>query len=264
MAEGVPKLLLRFQRKAILDPMLSINRTTSVRLNGSRFKIPVWGGMETPGVRYTHKTAIIAAHARSGTFLDVGVNLGQTLLDVRATHQEMAYLGFEPNPACVAYVQRLIEANHFNNCSLVPTALADRPGVAKLYGNHATDHASTMFGDMRARRPVREQYISVQRFDDLGFAGIGFIKIDTEGAELDVLRGMTRLLEAERPTILCEVLPQCGGNTPERAAERRGDLMKFVRDLGYQVLHVPDMQPVDAFDPGPFDRQKSWDYLFTL
>ena len=49
---------------------------------------------------------------KSGAFIDVGVNLGQTLLKVAAIDPGRAYVGFEPNPACVDYVWKLIETNN--------------------------------------------------------------------------------------------------------------------------------------------------------
>ena len=34
-------------------------------------------------------------------FIDVGVNIGQTLLKLKSVSSEIDYIGFEPNPICV-------------------------------------------------------------------------------------------------------------------------------------------------------------------
>ena len=44
-----------------------------------------------------------------GTFLDIGVNLGQTLLHVKTLEPARKYIGFEPNPTCCFYANSLIE-----------------------------------------------------------------------------------------------------------------------------------------------------------
>ena len=41
-------------------------------------------------------------------FIDVGVNVGQTLLKLKSISSEINYLGFEPNPNCVNYLKNLI------------------------------------------------------------------------------------------------------------------------------------------------------------
>ena len=51
------------------------------------------------------------------------------------------------------------------------------------------------------------------------------VKIDVEGAELEVLRGSSRLFEACRPIVLCEVIPD---TAPE--------VTEFFSSRGYQIF----------------------------
>lgn len=48
---------------------------------------------------------------RSGTFLDIGVNLGLTLIKVKSVNADRNYIGFKPNPACVFYIEELKRIN---------------------------------------------------------------------------------------------------------------------------------------------------------
>jgi tRNA G46 methylase TrmB len=48
---------------------------------------------------------------KPGTFVDIGANIGQTLLSLQATHPEVGYIGFEPNVRCAAYLDDLIKSN---------------------------------------------------------------------------------------------------------------------------------------------------------
>ena len=48
-------------------------------------------------------------------FMDVGVNIGQTLCQVKSIDNKRIYYGFEPNPACNMFVEELIRINKFSN-----------------------------------------------------------------------------------------------------------------------------------------------------
>ena len=64
------------------------------------------------------------------------------------------------------------------------------------------------------------------------------IKIDVEGAEIEVLRGSSRLFEACRPIVLCEVIPD---TSPE--------VTEFFSSRGYQIfdgeIEPAKRQPLD-------------------
>ena len=70
---------------------------------------------------------------KAGSFIDIGANIGQTLLDLQATHPEVAYVGFEPNSGCSTYVNDLIRTNSLSNCTVIPVALADEAKLSRLY-----------------------------------------------------------------------------------------------------------------------------------
>src|SRR5215472_16962963 len=69
-----------------------------------------------------------------GSFLDVGVNLGQTLLKMLTYDPARQYIGFDPQPACCFMVQRFIDENRLTNCRIVPVGLYDQNGIVTLYG----------------------------------------------------------------------------------------------------------------------------------
>lgn len=252
-----------------------INFTRPVWVRGKRFNIPVWGGIEVPGVRSTRKTEVIARYARPwGAFVDIGINLGQTLIDAKLTHPDIEYIGFEPNPVCVAYVRQLVAANRFQHCTVIPSGLSDTSGLVRLHSapNQPADHASTIIPALRSHQ-TSTQFVSALVFDEISLvlctSSIGFVKIDVEGAELNVLKGMKDALARDLPPILCEVLPQAGGRDPAEMDARRSELLTLIHSLGYLVYHVEDdkkdkitLRKTSQFNAGPFNRRYSWDYLF--
>ena len=79
--------------------------------------------------------------------------------------------------------------------------------------------------------------------DDVTLPRIGFIKIDVEGHELNVLEGAKRTISRDRPTLLieCEERHNPGGVSK---------LRELFRDAGYEgrFLHMDRMRSLDEFD----------------
>lgn len=253
------------------------NYTTPVSLVGRQFRVPVSGGVEVRGICRSMKTDVISEYgqAKSGAIIDVGANLGQTLLDIAATHPEARYIGFEANPRCVAYVQDLIKINGLRNSEIVPIGLHEGPGLLTLHiePNVSVSTSATLIENLRPGSVGHaRQFVPVDSFDRVAGAikpgPIAFVKIDVEGAELEVLKGMAETLKTHRPPVLCEILPRCGSPDPVVAESRRHQIADLMTGMGYTINHVVrsgtgfDLIPVSAFDSSKYDRSKSYDYLF--
>ena len=91
---------------------------------------------------------------QAGTFCDCGVNIGhRRLISVKKADPARRYIGFEPNPECVAYVEKLISLNQLSNVLIVPVGLAS-PGSARnlqLYHGTTSDPSASLV--VRISRP---------------------------------------------------------------------------------------------------------------
>jgi hypothetical protein len=113
------------------------------------------------------------------------------------------------------------------------------------------------------------------QFDDFDAAGV--VKIDVEGAELEVLSGMRRYLSRCRPLVICEVLPPFGPGKVGVAHERHARLAALLGEAGYAPSRivkdeaqraVAGLTPVAAFPDQVLDartstRTRQSDYLFV-
>jgi len=224
-----------------------MRRRVTVDHLGRRLRVPVLRGGGTrvwARWRPDWKTEVLrrTLHNRHGAFVDVGANVGQTLLDFLATRSGSPYIAFEPIPECAAFLQRVVDWNNLAECRIIPAALDARASVSRLLVPSDDWSSATMLVGLRPGRPARETYVACVRFDDawkdLGSPPIGLIKIDVEGAELSALAGMPEALRAWRPPILCEVLYADKEADMSAYAERMGELWLLLKAAEYRVHRI--------------------------
>jgi FkbM family methyltransferase len=198
---------------------------------------------------------------RAGAFVDVGVNIGQTLIKAKALDRRRPYYGFEPNPGCCHYVEQLIHVNQFPNCTMIPTGLSDCSGIATLRSHpHVSldSCASLVDGFAFGYEGLDAGQVATLLPGDevmarLEIDEIAVIKIDVEGGELEVLRGLERTLRARRPYVICEILPVVDVKAPtgELRLTRQEAVLDFLRKMGYAAFRVHgdlSIQPIEAIE----------------
>ena len=192
------------------------------------------------------KTAIVdkVLTLRSGAFVDVGANCGQSMMDYLTAERKRSYIGFEPNPQCISVLEAAVAVNGRSDCLIVPVGLSDQNEIRKLYlekGSKA-DTSASIDADLRPGRDWDVKFVPCYKFDDvdrqIGIGDISFIKIDVEGAELQVLRGMRSTFEKKRPWILCEVLHRDSKVGEADHQLRIDNLADFISQIDYVVLNV--------------------------
>lgn len=258
----------------IINPSLKINF-------GGRctFEIPLIGrtGLAHQSDEEPWMSRILETlfQTRDGTFIDVGMNIGQTLLRVKSLDQSVSYIGFEPNPACVEYVQKLFHANRLTNVLICPFGLSSEPGLKslELVGSSDVDASASLIPNFRPTKEVkRTMKVPVMPFsvlrDDDHPNKVSVIKVDVEGGELEVFEALREILTKERPPVLFEVLPARAADDPRAA--RQASLMALIRELGYRVLRINKKNPEDIdsfteFEEFPIHSDhKNCDYLAVL
>jgi FkbM family methyltransferase len=181
-----------------------------------------------------------------GAFLDVGVNLGQTLLCLRSVDRNRRYVGFEPNPSCVSAVQELIQINGFAHTTVIPAACAGKYGMQRLYHYQDSrfDSTASLVPQFRVTMKVwRESLVvtvpAVAALKDLEIGRLGLVKIDVEGFEADVLEALEPRLSADRPIILVEVLPVRADRSRQEAVNRISALLDRLGYRAYRIVKNP-------------------------
>lgn len=128
--------------------------------------------------------------------VDVGANVGYyTLLGARLVGETGRVYAFEPDPTSFALLRRNVALNDLHNVVLEQKAVSDAPGRLRLF------LASENKGDHRIYQPPGEQRPSVE-VEAVTLDGyfrehpesVDLVKVDTQGAELLILRGMQDLV----------------------------------------------------------------------
>lgn len=168
------------------------------------------------------------------TFIDVGANFGYfTVMASGVVGKSGNVLSFECNPNIVRLLQENIELNECENVTLFEHALGDENGERNFFlSSEDTGHCSLDQLD-------RSQKISVKinKFDDLSLNyRVKLIKIDVEGAELRVLKGMSKLLSSPgRPYVICEM----SNKFESRGGDSVQGIMEFMHKFGYKAEFIP-------------------------
>ena len=141
----------------------------------------------------------------SDLVLDLGAGTG--VLTAELARRAGRVLAVEPSPQNVAQLEHNIRLNELENVDVHAIALAAAPGeVALQLGADPAFHSTATV--VRSRDASATTMVLADTLDgiwrDAGSPHVSFLKVDTEGAELDVLRGGRELLETWRMPILLE------------------------------------------------------------
>jgi len=144
--------------------------------------------------------------------IDVGANVGLfTVLLSNLLSSANKVLAIEPTPGALKYLRRNIEMNQQGSRVVVFDGVAtNTTGEARLNVIAGMEEYSTL-GAMAhpavSGRSHQQLAVASDTIDSLvSRFGLrpGFLKIDTEGSEYDVLLGCDQTMQTHRPIVLCE------------------------------------------------------------
>ena len=179
------------------------------------------------------KAVLAGALRRDATYVDVGTNRGQLLAAALATAPAGRHVAFEPIPQLAAELRR-----SFPQVDSRQLALSSKPGTAEFC------HFRTMDGWSGLRRSPEvsdergaPEYIEVSLSTlDIELAELQprVIKIDVEGAELQVVQGGGTVLATKKPFVIFEHVAAAAAlyGSPSVA------LYDALVELGYEIFTI--------------------------
>ena len=187
--------------------------------------------------------------------IDIGANLGvYTLSMARIVGETGKVWSFEPSSTTAAMLAKSIALNALGNVQLLRCALSNHQGTAR-FSNKEFPELNALIPDDSADSQASEQ-VALDTLDHCmktyQWKNIAFIKLDAEGAEVDIIRGGQEFLKANSPLIQYEV----------KAEEQLNlNLVEEFTHQGYESYrYVPGINGLIPFDC----TEEIDDYLLNL
>jgi FkbM family methyltransferase len=160
---------------------------------------------------------ILSLADRTKLSLDVGANVG-AIAQMFEYHQYPC-IAFEPQPE----IHKLLVKNfsgETHNCALGSVESVEqmprlRYGARYNYGGMS----------LNTRTELGSYPVPVKTLDSFNFQNVGFIKIDVEGWEEEVLKGATTTIIRDKPIMYIE----------DDRQEKSASLRKYITGLGYSI-----------------------------
>jgi len=158
-------------------------------------------------------TGLIETSLEPGdVFIDVGAHVGYfTLLAARRVTETGTVLSIEPNPAALDQLHQNVDRSGLKNVLVAHSACGDSDEPVRLYLHTESNSSMASLSAANATGGIGVD-VACSTLDDLcadrRITNVRLVKIDVEGAELSVLRGMNRILREMRPIIVLELEPR--------------------------------------------------------
>lgn len=218
-------------------------------------KIYTYGSHEAATLRLIR--TILGQQAARGlepVYLDIGTNVGQHLVAV-ASKAKYAY-GFEPWGKVRDRALRNLALNDFGHAQVLPYGLSDQDASLPYFPPAGGNLGVGSFAADQGAEPIT---LEVREGDPV-IAELGIkptlLKIDTEGFESYVLRGLKKTLEQHRPAVVFEL-----GDESRKDFGSLEDLQKFF-PAGYSfygILRSRECPKIKPFKAGKkYENLLAW------
>lgn len=203
-----------------------------------------------------YETALTLQHLQAGdVYVDVGANIGYyTLIAAQRVGPRGKVIAYEPDPDNFALLQSNVLLNQLPQVQIFPYALYEKNDVGQLFlsDDNFGDHRIYGAGEHRKSRNIElvhgDQHLRQQT------ERINFLKIDTQGAEFFVVKGLRELITENRAHLRM-MLEFCPFGIRHSGADGH-ELLRLLDDLGMQY-HIVDHQQ-ECLIPAQSHHLEEW------
>ena len=171
--------------------------------------------------------------------VDVGANIGlHTLNMARIVGNTGQVFAFEPDPSNFEILKKNVKINNYKNIILEQKAVGDKHGRTTLYQSDHPGKHRIFPQTEQAKSQVQVELTNLDNYFDSDMIDkINFIKIDVEGLEFSVLKGMKNILKnSKKIKILFEFMPE---NTME-AGFTPIELLNYLTSNDFKLYCIDD------------------------
>jgi FkbM family methyltransferase len=247
-----PKLL-KTMANAVIRQLIPERLTRNGAVIVLNPRDPVVSGALTLGVYEKPETEFLLSVFRPGmTFLDVGANLGYyTALAIVHIGKEGKIIALEPDNENFSFLQKTIRANSAENVISIKKAAADQAGKLTLYVSSGNRGDNRLYSNDLCDGSYEVEVSTVDAMlEECGISQVDLVKIDVQGFEGQVFRGMKETVRrSERLIMLIEFWPfglTSAGTNPQ-------EFLKEVEATGLRLFELTDKGTLrEMTDKGAF------------
>jgi len=185
--------------------------------------------------------SVIRRHTRTHDLVcDIGANKGSYLFWMSRWAGQV--VAFEPQSRLADYLEQACRKLKLDNTTIERAGVSNRSGTMDLYkpSPNSPEASLVRHGD------AQSVPVSVVTLDEYFTASnrLSLLKIDVEGAEMDVMKGAERILREDRPTLVFECEQRHLGQGSVH------DCLTYLTGLGYQGQFIDrgQLKPTEDFD----------------
>lgn len=206
---------------------------------------------------------------KGDTFLDIGTHVGFfSIIASKIVGETGKIYSFEMNHSNYSHLLAHIRINESKNIIPHNWAVSDKSGIIEFFNNTDNDGGHSLwdcgkheFNIKSKKNPknIISYSIAIDDYFDSN-RKVNFIKIDTEGAEVLVLKGMENLLKRDKPIVVAEVnefgLKEMGFSYT--------DLRKIMFDIGYRCWKLDLPKPIELKENERVESNYIYNVAFSI
>jgi len=202
---------------------------------------------------------------KSKVILDIGTHVGYFTLIGAHSNPSASVFSFEPVKHIFNRLKDNIRINGLTNVTATESVVGNSEAPVKFYipEGKLPFAGSTQKGWASGAKEVTIPSVSINTFKmNNKILKIDLIKIDCEFHEMEVLKGMSRVLKEDKPAIIMEVLfPQGEGQKGHYEVETYKEIETFMKENNYYFYLINEMALIrlEKLEYNPDERN----YLFS-
>ena len=220
------------------------NKTKMVEINGYKMLVSIGAGRDSVGIGqrliYDHEfdpslTKVVKQIVRLGmNCVDVGANIGYYTL-LLAELSDSKVVAFEPESKNFTDLTNNILLNGYKNIEIRREAVGDSNTFMTLYVSDLSSGRHSLIVDRTGHS--EKVIVPVVKLDSVINHKVDFIKIDTEGNDLNVLKGAERIIK-ESPDLIIAMEFWLEGL--ENLKVTPIDAFNYIYSLGFKYIYLVD------------------------
>jgi len=265
------RVFRHYAYRAIKNYQINPNESM-ITVNGCKMKmIPNDPGISTElSIFKSHEpinTQIISRILKKGmTCLDIGGNIGYyVLLERQLVGDKGRIIAFEPLPRNYQYLQKNIQLQSVKNISAYNFACGDKEGKATFFINKKSNGCKVIAEGVAPPDPslgtLTEVPIKILDpfIEELKLERVDFVRMDSEGYELHILKGLKKTLEKFKPIISIEL------HKRQLGVDGTKEFFKLMKDLDYEVeSYVPRELDIPIIGSMSYVKKPTLDELMEM